>query len=137
MPDKVFFDTNVLIYAITLNDPRAAIAEALLAGGSGIISVQVLNEFATVARRKLDMSWQEITVALAAFRSLCAAVVPVDVATHEAALSVAERYRIGIHDALIVAAAQQTACATLYTEDLQDGQRVDGRLTVRNPFRVG
>lgn len=54
MPDKAFFDTNILIYAIAANDPRSQHAEELLAAG-GAISVQVLNEFASVARRKLQM----------------------------------------------------------------------------------
>ena len=69
-PGKPFFDTTILIYAISEGDSRAAVAEGLLAGG-GHISVQVLNEFAAVARRKLSMSWDEIAEALAAIRALC------------------------------------------------------------------
>jgi predicted nucleic acid-binding protein len=58
MPADAFFDTNVLLYAIAQDDPRNAQAEALLASG-GMISVQILNEFAAVARRKLSMPWRE------------------------------------------------------------------------------
>jgi predicted nucleic acid-binding protein len=52
MNDKAFFDTNVLVYVVGHRDDRTAAAEALVAGG-GVVSVQVLNELAAVARRKL------------------------------------------------------------------------------------
>lgn len=67
MNDRPFFDTTILIYAVTEEDARAEIAEKLLAS-SGSISVQILNEFASVARRKLKMTWREIGDGLAAFR---------------------------------------------------------------------
>jgi len=56
MPAKAFFDTNVLIYVVAHDDPRSTQAEELLASG-GVLSVQILNEFASVARRKILMSW--------------------------------------------------------------------------------
>jgi predicted nucleic acid-binding protein len=128
----VFFDTTVLIYAVTENDPRAAIAEDLLSRG-GTLSVQVLNEFVAVARRKLNMEWDEIEKALAAIRTLCRTPVPIAVKTHEAAVTIARRYGFQIYDSLIVAAALDAGCTTLYSEDLQNGQTID-LLTVRNPF---
>jgi predicted nucleic acid-binding protein len=133
MPAKVFFDTNVLIYALSDNDPRSAQAEALLATG-GTISVQVLNEFVSVARRKLHMSWSEVTEALNAIRVLCPSPVPIGIETHESALGIAERYGYEIYDALIAASALEAGCATLYSEDLQHRQVLEGRLMVRNPF---
>ena len=57
MSGRSFFDTTILIYSISSEEPRAAMAEKLLADG-GWISVQVLNEFAAVARRKLNLSWK-------------------------------------------------------------------------------
>ncbi len=59
MPAKAFFDSSVLIYTLSRTDPRAPIAIALLEKG-GVISVQVLNEFANVASKKLHLSWQRI-----------------------------------------------------------------------------
>ena len=56
MNDKPFFDTNVILYAFRQDDTRGHVAETLLAAG-GTLSVQVLNEFVAVARRKLDKSW--------------------------------------------------------------------------------
>jgi len=134
MPGSVFFDTNVLLYAVAQDDPRGPRAEELLATG-GVVGVQVLNEFVSVARRKLHMPWKDVKEALDAIRVLCPSVAPVSVSTHEAALQIAERQGYSIYDALIVAAALEAGCATLYSEDLQHGQVFSGRLTVRNPFR--
>lgn len=134
MRGKAFFDTNILIYSIARGDPRESRAEELLAAG-GVISVQVLNEFASVARRKIRMPWQEVREALAAIRVLCAPPLAITIATHEAALKIAERYSFGIYDALIAAAALRAGCKTLYSEDFPDGQIINGQLTVCNPFR--
>jgi predicted nucleic acid-binding protein len=134
MSGRAFFDTNVLIYSLGAKDPRGRRAEQLLAGG-GVISVQVLNEFASVARRKLQMSWEEVTEALDAIRILCPSPLPITLDTHDAALKVAQRYGYGIYDALIAASAIEAKCPTLYSEDLQDGQVIEKQLTVRNPFR--
>jgi predicted nucleic acid-binding protein len=133
MNDRAFFDTNVLVYAIGQNDARTPAAEALLSSG-GVVSVHVLNELVSVARRKLGMSWDEVTEALAAIRTLCPSPVPITIETHEAALRIAVEYGYHIYDALVAAAALQANCTTLYSEDLQDGQVIDGRITVRNPF---
>jgi predicted nucleic acid-binding protein len=133
MPAKAFFDTNVLIYSVAENDARTETAEMLLADG-GIVSVHVLNEFVAVARRKLAMSWADVTEAVAAIRALCPSPAPITIETHEAALKIAQQYGFHIYDALVAAAALQANCDTLYTEDLQDGQIIEDRLTVRNPF---
>jgi len=133
MNDKVFFDTNVLVYVVGQQDERTAPAEALIAGG-GVVSVQVLNELASVSRRKLGLTWEDIGEALAAIRTLCPSPVPLTIETHEAGLRIAAQYAYHIYDALVVAAALEAECTTLYSEDLQDGQIVDGRLTIRNPF---
>jgi predicted nucleic acid-binding protein len=134
MPAKTFLDTNVLIYAVADVDPRSTQAEELLTTG-GMVSVQVLNEFVSVARRKLRMSWKEVKHALDAIRVLCPSVIPITTDTHEAALRIAEKYGYEIYDALILAAASDAGCETICSEDLQHGQVIDGGLTVRNPFR--
>lgn len=129
-----FLDSNVLVYAFT-TDPGSAPARDLLARGC-ITGVQSLNEFANVARRELVMSRQETRDALDAIRSLCRAIVPLDIATHDDALVIAEQRGYGIFDALIVAAALRAGCDTLWSEDIQDGAVIDGRLRIVNPFRV-
>jgi predicted nucleic acid-binding protein len=128
-----FFDTNVLLYLLSKEAAKADRAEALLASG-GTISVQVLNEFAAVASRKLAMSISEIREVLSTVRAICA-VKPLDIETHELALDMAERHRFSIYDGLIVAAAVRAGCTVLYTEDLQHGQMIE-KLQIRNPFAV-
>jgi predicted nucleic acid-binding protein len=134
MPAKDFLDTNVLIYAVAKNDPRAAKAEALLAKG-GIVGIQSLNEFASVARRKLGMSWKEVKEFVNLICILCPDPVPISLDTHKGALAIAEKYGYSIFDALIASAALEARCKTLYSEDLQDGQIINRQLAIRNPFR--
>ena len=134
MSGKVFFDTNVLIYAMALGDPRRDRAQQLLAQG-GMVSVQVLNEFAAVARKKTNMPWSEVQLALESVTVLCPDPLPITIETHKEALAIAQKYGFRIYDALIVAAALEAGCTILYSEDLQHEQLIDGKLTVRNPFR--
>ena len=133
MNGKAFFDTNVLVYIVGQKDERTATAESLVANG-GVVSVQVLNELASVSHRKLRMSWPDITDALDAIRVLCPAPIPLTTDTHDAALRIAAKYGFSFYDALIAAAALEAQCSSLYSEDFQDGQVIEGRLTVRNPF---
>jgi predicted nucleic acid-binding protein len=133
MPGKAFFDTNVLIYAVAENEPRSARAEELLLSG-GVISVQILNEFTAVARRKLLMPWAEVAEAVEAFLVLCPSPIAITIETHIAARAIAEKLGCNIYDALVVAAALDAGCTTLYSEDFQDGQVIEGKLTIRNPF---
>ncbi|GAO35329.1 pilus assembly protein [Sulfuricella sp. T08] len=132
--DRRFFDTNVVLYLLSADQAKADRAEELLAEG-GIISVQVLNEFAAVASRKLGMSWPEIREVLDQVRAV-SSVEPLLVETHERSLLVAERYGISLYDSLIVAAALLAGCSTLYSEDMQHGQIIEGQLTICNPFRA-
>jgi len=131
---EAFFDTNVLLYLLSGDATKANRAEELIATG-GVISAQVLNEFATVASRKLGMSWAEIREVRETVRSICC-IEPISLQTHDRGLAVAERYGFSVYDSMILAAALLADCTTLFTEDLQDGQRIDDRLTVRNLFRT-
>jgi predicted nucleic acid-binding protein len=132
MSARAFLDTNVLIYAFAANDPRGEKAEALVAAG-GTISVQVLNEFANVSRRKLGRAWDEIESEISVLRTLLDAPVPLTVELHEVALALARSHGFAFYDALIVAAASRSGCSVLYTEDMHDGQTIGG-LEIRNPF---
>lgn len=130
---KAFLDTNILIYAFS-RDSRAARARELLQLG-GTVGVQCLNEFATVARNKLRMEWDELLAGLAEIRFLCDVAAPLDLDLHDHGLVIAKRYRTAIFDALILAAALEAECRILWSEDMQDGLVVEDRLLVRNPFR--
>jgi predicted nucleic acid-binding protein len=129
-----FFDTNILIYLASDDAAKADRAEAIVREG-GAISVQVLNEVANVARRKMQLSWQETRGLLSSLRELLT-VHPVTVDTHELGLALAERHDLGIYDALIASSALLAECDRLWSEDMQDGIAIDRRLRIVNPFRA-
>jgi predicted nucleic acid-binding protein len=129
-----FFDTNVLIYVASGDPVKADQAEAII-GGGGAISVQVLNEFTNVARRKMRMSWQDTHSFLSMLRGLLT-VHPVTIETHETGLVLAERYNLSTFDAMIAASALHADCDTLWSEDMQHGMALDERLRVVNPFHT-
>ena len=130
-----FFDTNVLVYLASGDVAKADRAEATLAKG-GSISVQVLNELTNVARRKMQMSWDETHAFLNMLRGLLA-VHPLTVEIHETGLRLAERYGLSIYDAMIAASALDAGCDTLWSEDMQHGMKLDESLRIANPFRGG
>jgi len=134
MPGE-FLDSNILVYAFT-SDPRATRAQDLL-DRRGIIGVQGLNEFTNVARRTLGMTWGEVREALAAIRTLCRTILPMDINTHTGALRIADRYGYAIFDALIVASALNANCRVLWSENMQDGIVIERQLRIANPFRAG
>ncbi len=129
---KVFFDTNILLYLLSADAAKADKAEALVLAG-GVISVQVLNEFASVASRKLGMSWPEIREVLKTVRAICE-VELVSLETHDLGVSLSARYGFSIYDSMILASALLAGCNVLFTEDLQEGQSIESKLTVTNPF---
>jgi predicted nucleic acid-binding protein len=126
-----FFDTNVLVYA---QQPgrKGDQARALLAGG-GRLSVQVLNEFAAVCSRKLGRDWPAIAEAIADALVLLDPPLPLTLALHDAGRALARDHGFSFYDALIVAAAIDAGCDTLWSEDMQHGRVISG-LTIRNPF---
>ena len=132
MSGQAFVDTNILIYYFTPDDERKDRAGEILAEGV-MLSVQVLNELAHVARRKLRVSWEQFRQ----FQESILDVVPepgaISLRTHLKGVEIASRYKLSIYDGLIVASALESACSVLYTEDLQHGQEIEG-LRIVNPF---
>lgn len=129
---SVFFDTNVLLYLLSADEGKANRAEMLLSKG-GTISVQVLNEFTSVASRKLKMTYPEISEILETIKAVCE-VKDLTVETHRLGLSIAERYGFSFYDSLIVSSAVMANCKVLYSEDMQSGQEISEKLTIENPF---
>ena len=129
-----FFDTNVLLYLASGDPAKAERAEELISAG-GTISVQVLNEITNVSRCKMGMSWTETRSFLSLMRGLLP-VSPLTIEIHETGLALAERYGLSTWDATIAASALHAGCDTLWSEDMQDGMVLDGRLRIVNPFRA-
>jgi predicted nucleic acid-binding protein len=128
---SAFFDTNILVYAQQA-DGKADRARALLAGG-GKLSVQVLNEFTAVSRRKQRRDWREIAEAISDVLAVVDAPLALTLDLHAAARGLAEDHRLSFYDALIVATAIEAGCGILYSEDMQHGRSI-GALSIVNPF---
>ena len=126
-----FLDTNILAYALSTDVTKARRSDELMDAG-GVISVQVLNEFTLVARRKYSLEWTFVRARLSELREAFT-VVPLTLPTHVRGIALCERFGLGLYDSMIVAAALEAGCQTLWSEDMQDGQVIEG-LTIRNPF---
>jgi predicted nucleic acid-binding protein len=127
-----FVDTNIVVYAFE-DGPNAARADGLLAGA--IISVQVLNEFANVAIRKLGYDAEMLENTVFSIRSQVRRIAIVDETTHDLAREIVFRYKLGFYDSALLAAALLADCDTFYSEDLQHGLMVEGQLRIVNPFQ--
>jgi len=128
-----FIDTNVLLYLLSGDTGKADRAEQLIQAG-GTISVQVLNEFASVASRKLKMSIAEIREILETIREVLE-IPPLTEESHALGLGIAEQYLLSIYDAMIASAALLAGCSVLWSEDMQHGLVVNRSLVIQNPFR--
>jgi predicted nucleic acid-binding protein len=127
-----FFDTSVLLYLLSGDAAKADRIETLLSA-RGVVSVQVLNEFAVVALRKLKMPLNEVREILDTIRAVCA-VAPITIETHDRGMAVFERYRFSLYDSMLIAAALIAGVNVIYSEDLQHGQIIDNQLRITNPF---
>ena len=127
---EAFFDTSVLLYLLSADTKKADKVEALLAE-SGVISIQVLNEFTAVAIRKLTMPLRDIREVLDTVRYICHTDA-LTVEDHDRAGEIMGRYKFSFYDSVIIASALRAQCGVLYSEDLQNG--IEKRLRIANPF---
>ncbi|TDN40148.1 PIN domain-containing protein [Hymenobacter sp. UV11] len=134
MSGRVFFDTNVLVYAYS-NDNQLKRQAALVLGTmpDRWLSTQVLIELVNVFSRKLKTSWPDIQLTLIELTNNHS-IHHTTESTIAHATRLAQRYGFSWFDALIVAAALECGCDTLYSEDLSAGQLIEGSLRVVNPF---
>jgi predicted nucleic acid-binding protein len=132
MSVRTFLDTNICIYALNEEPPKSRIAFAALAN-QAVISVQVLNEYTNVARRKLRLPWTEIADDLAILRAAVATIRPLELSTHTLGRDVAERHQLQLYDSLLLASALEAGCKHFFSEDMQNGMVIDG-LRIVNPF---
>jgi predicted nucleic acid-binding protein len=127
-----FLDSNILLYAY-FEDARSSAAKAVC-DQPYTISVQSLNEFANVARRKMNYGWEDILPCLNAIINLADRIVPLSLELHKVGVALASRYQLQVYDGMILAAALEAGCETLYSEDMQHGMVIEDLLTIRNPF---
>jgi predicted nucleic acid-binding protein len=139
MSVEFFLDTNILVYTF---DPKntdkreraRSLVETALQSNVGVISYQVVQEFLNVSTRKFampmapDAARDYLNIVL---EPLCA-VFP-SIALYQRAIGLSERWRYGFYDSLIIGSALEAECSILYSEDLQDRQKIES-LTIVNPF---
>jgi predicted nucleic acid-binding protein len=136
---KTFFDTNILVYqfdhtAPTKQKQAQTLIEQSISKKQAVISSQVVQEFMNVGLGKFSsrLSVDELELVMAQIlKPLCQHIPTFDF--YERALTLYKSNSLSLYDALIIQAAIDLGCKTLYSEDLQDGQQF-GTLTITNPF---
>lgn len=134
MKDKVFLDSNLLIYAHTnLDAPKQAIIQQIIQDQNTFISTQVMKETANVLFRKFKFNWNDITLVLGELKQNNQLHINTDIEI-ERACKITDRYKFSFYDSLIIASALESQCKILYSEDMHDGQVIENILTINNPF---
>lgn len=134
MSDKIFFDTNVLVYCYTETEPnKKAVAQGLAQSPDAWVSTQVLQELSNTLYKKFGKTWAEIDLTV---EEVCQnfEVFVNQPETLRDAIRIAERYKYSLYDSLILSTSHAIGCKTVYSEDMKDGQIIDGKLEIKNPF---
>lgn len=134
MNAKAFIDTNILVYAHTDLDPRKqSIAQKLILENDTCISTQVLQELANVLFKKFGKSWEEIEGVLTNIAEVNTIHTNSE-STIASACRLSSKYRYSFYDSLIIGAALECNCTTLFSEDMAGGQLIEKKLTIVNPL---
>jgi predicted nucleic acid-binding protein len=138
MQDKVFIDTNIIIYSYSKDEPSKRTTALELLGRydeRAIISKQVINELANILSKKFKLCSSEIESVLLELDTEFN-IVDFDLSTQIKAIKLKDSYNLQFYDALIIATALENRCAIVYSEDMQDGLIVDEKIKIINPFNV-
>lgn len=137
MSVSTLFDTNIIIYtleSVDLNKYKRAkeLVQSGLLQGNCCISRQVMQETLNVATKKLQYTFEDALYLLHDTLLPLYRMIPMD-PLYERGLFIKFRYQYSFYDSLIIAAALEAGCKTLYSEDMQHGQRIE-QLIIKNPF---
>ncbi len=134
MNDKIFLDTNILVYSYSNTEiQKQTIARKLITEQNTFISTQVLQELTNIVTKKFKYNYTDATNVINETCQNNKLFVNTNV-TILKACNVAERYQFSFYDSLIIAAAIECGCTILYTEDLNHQQIIFDLLTIINPF---
>ncbi|MCL2020050.1 MAG: PIN domain-containing protein [Oscillospiraceae bacterium] len=134
MKGKVFLDTNVFVYTQSASEEeKRKISLSVLEKYDCCASTQVLCEFCNVTLKKLKMRIEDVRQIVNAINDSCD-ILLIDFETLQKALSIKERYGFSFYDSVVLASAVLGDCAYVFSEDLQDGQVIDGNLEIVNIF---
>jgi predicted nucleic acid-binding protein len=136
MPDRIFVDTNVLVYFISdEKDKKLRSREIMFSVADVYVSSQVISEFVSVCFSKKLLSADDISAVTNHFLDVFK-FAPVEESTIRKALQIKRKTRYSFWDSLIIASSIENNCIVLYSEDMQKGHLIDGKLTIINPFRM-
>jgi len=132
---KTFVDTNVLIYAFTADEPtKRETTLKFLDNCLPVISTQVIKEFSNILLKKTKINLKNIRETIKEIADVTS-VVSEDLELIFLSFDIHERYEYSFYDSLIITAAISSKCQVLLSEDMQDGQIIDGKLKIVNPFK--
>jgi predicted nucleic acid-binding protein len=131
---RVFIDTNVFIYLYSEDEyMKQQIAQKAVTKYECVISTQVLNEFSNVCIKRLNKKTDEVEAAIDEMAEHCF-VATLEKEDIKQAVRLHEKFGYNYYDCLMIASALKSNCAYLLTEDLADGQTIEGKLTIVNIF---
>jgi predicted nucleic acid-binding protein len=135
MRDRVFLDTNILVYLYSIDeDDKRDISCKFVNNADCVTSIQTMNEASNVWFRKHSLGKIEIAKYLDEIESVCDEVMLIRRKTLNLAMDIKERYGYSFYDCLMLASSTEANCTMILTEDMQDGQIIDGKLKITNPF---
>ncbi|RPI78594.1 MAG: PIN domain-containing protein [Desulfobacteraceae bacterium] len=139
MKDKFFLDTNIIVYSFDAQNPgkqktAQGLINSALSGAQGVVSYQVVQEFINVAIRKFQkpLSYIDCRMYVEQVLTPLCEIFP-DIPFYLSGLNLSEKYHYSFYDSLIIAAALEAKCKTLFSEDFQHDQEIKG-LKIVNPF---
>lgn len=132
MRDKLFVDTNVLLYLLSDDEHKKSRAKDVLLTYP-LISTQVINEFSNVCIRKFKLPADQLLKALNGIERF-SSIANSTISTTRKAIHLQSRYKLQYYDCLIIATALENGCDILYSEDMQHGLVIDNQLKIINPF---
>lgn len=135
MNDKVFIDTNILVYCYSNDEPEKKEAALNLANSSNaVLSTQVLTEFSNTLKKRFGLSWEEISLVIK--ETTKNFVIHLNLPdTILQACQIASRYGFSFYDSLIISSALEEKCNLIYAEDMHNGMVINETLTIVNPFK--
>lgn len=135
MQDKIFFDSNILIYAFSIDEPvKKNIVDHLIESDYAIIlSTQVINEFVYVMNRKRKFSFDELAVTVKELKANFP-IVPISMDTIQQALKISQQHKYSYFDSLMIASALEHGCTIICSEDMHNTHVIDDKLRIMNPF---
>ena len=137
MSDKAFLDTNLIVYLYSETEiNKRDIAYKCLNSNDCIISTQILNEASNVWTKKYKLRAETVKKYLKNVEKVCDELIIIQNKTIYKALDLNALYGFSYYDCLMLASALESGCDIIFTEDMNDGQEIDGKLKIVNPFKI-